>query len=149
MLKMNDDQLIDRLNALCKRFAKTALDGRYTVAERAHLSEQYLYQVITGKPMANGNKRSIGKIARSKLSSAFPDWLDRSDAPAEATHRATEPTPPAYKRPHHSRDLVQKVCDLAEQINDDGLRELAGFARCLTGTHPFKKPARAKPKKAA
>lgn len=49
----------------------------------------------------------------------------------------------AAKTGSHSRPLVQTVCDLAEQINDDGLRELAGFARCLTGTHPVIKVKRA------
>lgn len=46
-------------------------------------------------------------------------------------------------KPRYGRALVQQVCDLAEQISDDGLRELAGFARCLTGTHPLTKAKRA------
>lgn len=43
---------------------------------------------------------------------------------------------------YHARRLVKTVCDLAEQISDDGLRELIGFARCLTGTHPLAKQTR-------
>lgn len=89
---MTDDQLIDRLADLCKRFGDTPLDGRYEVASRAHLSEQYLYQVLTGKPMANGNRRSIGKIAREKLTKAFPGWinLESSATPTEIAAAFTE-----------------------------------------------------------
>lgn len=36
---------------------------------------------------------------------------------------------------YQARKLVAQVCELAEQINDDGLHQLIGFARCLTGTH--------------
>jgi len=75
MLDMTEDHLLDKLFALCGRFAEDPIDGRYEVAKRAKLSEQYLYQLLTKKPMANGNMRSIGKIARKKITDAFPDWL--------------------------------------------------------------------------
>lgn len=146
---MNDDHLIERLKALCGRFSDEPLDGRYVVAEKTGLSEQYLYQLIDGRPMANGNKRSLGKIARAKISSAFPDWLNYQADRTATHHRTADSAAEPPERGRHRRDLVQKVCDLAEQINDDGLRELAGFARCLTGTHPFTKPAAPKRKKAA
>lgn len=73
---MTDDRLIERLKGLCMRFDADPLLGRYEVAKQSTLNEQYLYQVLTGKPMANGNKRSLGKIARGKITKAFPDWLD-------------------------------------------------------------------------
>jgi hypothetical protein len=74
---MDDDYLIGKLRDLCRRFADTALEGRFEVAKRAGLGEQYLYQLLTDKPMANGNSRSLGKIARGKIEKVFPDWLER------------------------------------------------------------------------
>lgn len=127
---MGDDFLISRLEALCRQFAATALDGRYAVAKKANLSEQYLYQIITRKPMANGGRRSIGKVAREKLTKAFPGWLDQPNEMPPALAQYTSPR-------RHSRPLVEAVCTLAEQIDDNGLRELIGFARCLTRTHPL------------
>lgn len=131
---MNEDFLISRLEALCLRYGKTASEGRYDVAKRAGLSEQYLYQIITNKPMANGERRSIGKVAREKITKAFPDWL--AGTPTAPTLPVAEPAAQYNVTPHHNRQLVQTVHELAEQINDDGLHELIGFARCLTGTHP-------------
>lgn len=147
MLFMNEDHLILRLSALCERFAKTALEGRYDVAQKAGLSEQYLYQILTGKPMANGNKRSLGKQARRKLSDAFPDWLEPASQPNAAggepgsivayTSTATrEPAAPHY------RPLVNQLCDVAEQIDDNALRDLIGYARRLAETNPFVKVKR-------
>lgn len=136
---MNDDHLVDLLVALCKRFADDPLAGRYAVAKRAGLSEQYLYQILTGKPMANGNQRSLGKIARAKINREFPDWLNGAQVEATSVH---EPNA-RYELKAKVRSLVQTVCDLAEQIDDDGLRELVGFARCLTATHPLVKEKRA------
>lgn len=75
---MTDDHLISALRALCGRFSKDPLDGRYEVANKAGLSEQYLYQILANKPMANGERRSVGKIARGKLTRAFPNWLEQA-----------------------------------------------------------------------
>lgn len=43
------------------------------------------------------------------------------------------------RKPHHSRKLVQQVCDLAEQIDDIGLRNLIDIAECLARNHPLTK----------
>lgn len=88
---MEDDFVTAKLIALCARFGDTPSDGRYHVAKKAGLSEQYLYQIITKKPMSNGSLRSVGKIARVKLSEAFPDWLD-SDPVARTAENAPEVT---------------------------------------------------------
>lgn len=78
---MADDFLTDRLRDLCSRMdsfegRKDALRGRYVVAKRAKVNEQYLYQILTGKPTNSGEARGIGKRLREKISQAFPDWLD-------------------------------------------------------------------------
>lgn len=89
MLTMNpEDTLILQLQALCLRYSDSndPLEGRYEVARRAGLSEQYLYQMLAAKPMANGSLRSVGKIARQKLTNAFPDWLSSyGSAPSNGT----------------------------------------------------------------
>jgi hypothetical protein len=77
---MPDDYLTSMLTALCRRFSEDPLKGRYHVASESGLSEQYIYQIISGKPMQNGEKRSVGKVARAKLSKAFPDWLEHDHA---------------------------------------------------------------------
>lgn len=85
---------------------------------------------------------TIDKAKLEKLFSYFADvvgpehWGIKTSPP----YMVQSPQPPEYEvRRQHSRKLVQTVCELAEQINDNGLRELIGFARCLTGTHPAAK----------
>jgi hypothetical protein len=41
--------------------------------------------------------------------------------------------------PRNFRPLVQAVCDLAEQIDDTGLRNLIDIAECLLRNHPLAK----------
>ena len=133
---MNEDHLITCLKSLCKRFSAEAIDGRFEVAKTAGLSEQYLYQILTGKPMANGNKRSLGKQAREKITAKYPDWLAQAPK-AEYQAASTTADEPS---PRHFRPLVQAVCDLAEQIDDAGLRNLIDIAECLLRNHPLTKP---------
>jgi transcriptional regulator with XRE-family HTH domain len=46
-------------------------------------------------------------------------------------------------RKAHPRDLVQRVCDIAEQIDDIGLRNLIDIAACIAKNHPLTKPKHA------
>lgn len=97
------------------------------------------------KPPSISDWVKRGTIDKAKLDELFryfsdvvgPEhWGIKNPAP----YMVQSPPPPEYQtRPPHSRKLVQTVCELAEQINDNGLRELIGFARCLTGTHPAAK----------
>ena len=135
---MDDDYLIDRLESLCKRFSELAVDGRHTVANKAGLSEQYLYQIIARKPMANGGRRSVGKVAREKITKAFPDWLI-DDKKTPQIKQVNEPAASYVLHGHHSRKLVGQLCVLAEQIDDHGLRGLIEVAQCFTKTHPLTK----------
>jgi transcriptional regulator with XRE-family HTH domain len=129
MLVMNDDYLITMLIVLCKRFSIDPLKGRHRVAELSGLSEQYIYQIISGKPMQSGQKRSIGKLARGKLTQAFPDWLDpQNQSPSSVRDIAA---PPYTATPEPARPLVQIICTIAEKMSDDDLRELIGYANCL------------------
>jgi transcriptional regulator with XRE-family HTH domain len=50
-----------------------------------------------------------------------------------------EPDATYQVRRHHARKLVGKLCDLAEQVDDHGLRGLIEVAQCFTKTHPFTK----------
>ena len=76
MLDMKEDLLIANLKTLCQRFSADPLQGRYEVARQTGLSEQYLYQIISGRPMANGKLRSVGARARKTITEKFPNWLD-------------------------------------------------------------------------
>lgn len=137
MLNMNDDYLIERLEALCRRFADTAENGRFIVAKEIKSSEQYLYQIITRKPMQNGNPRSVGKQLRKKLTERYPDWLG-AIPPSPTPSQAAEPPTSAYKvKPQHDRKLVQRVCDLAETISDLGLKHLLIDAEEYAKKYPF------------
>lgn len=40
--------------------------------------------------------------------------------------------------PYFSRALVHSVCEIAEKIDDTGLKELIQFAQCLAQSRPFK-----------
>lgn len=42
-------------------------------------------------------------------------------------------------QPHHARPLVQRVCEIAETIDDAGLRNLIDIAECLARNHPLAK----------
>lgn len=59
------------------RFNEDPLIGRFDVAQKSTLNEQYLYQILAGKSSNEGKPRSIGMNARLKLTKAFPDWLDQ------------------------------------------------------------------------
>lgn len=92
--------------------------------------------------MANGNKRILGKVAREKIGKAFPDWL--TPAPKSATeHRADETRGTYNLKPHHTRNLVQRLCNLAEKIDDTGLQGLIEVAKCFCKTHPAKQKPKA------
>lgn len=66
-----EDPFVTALRALCERE-----DGGYqAVAEKAHVSADYLWQIINGVKLPSGNERGVGPKLRNKLSSAFPNWL--------------------------------------------------------------------------
>ena len=136
---MNDDPIIEKLSALCLRFGERDRDGRFEVAKITGLSEQYLYQILSGKPMANGNARSIGKAARSKITAKFPDWLI-SAAPESTNQRHWR----QKKGTHHDRKAVQALCDLADTLDDYAIGILVGRAEALAETHVKLKAKRAK-----
>ena len=52
----------------------------------------------------------------------------------------SEATAPYMVRAQHTRKLVQRLCDLAERIDDEGLRGLIEVAQCFVKTHPARKP---------
>lgn len=105
---------------------------------------QYVNLRDGAKDGRSGKPRGMRKETAWRFEDAFGKargWLDTNHSLPE-DKQAAEPV--AHYRPQrrHVRPLVQTLCELAEQVNDNGLRELIGFARCLTGTHPA---AKAKP----
>lgn len=136
----NDPPIVAIRRARLEQWIKERHDG----VQARFVTETEINQ---GELSALLKTKSFGEKKARKIESqaGMPSgWLDQGGDAARPV--STIHTRVGQK---HARKLVQAVCDLAAQINDDGLRELAGFARCLTGTHPFKKPAPAKRKKAA
>lgn len=103
---------------------------------------QYINLRDGAKDPRSGKQRAMRKETAWRFEDAFGKprgWLDTNH---DTDHKVESPLAPYVVKQSHARKLVTTVCDLAEQINDDGLRELIGFARCLTGTHPLAKQTR-------
>lgn len=143
-MKFVDDIRRENLTALAKK-----LGGIAALAKKLDRTESQVSQWVRGATHSKTGKRRgmKGETARwIEVTADLPlGWLDQEhpNAAPDTLARvlsAGEKEAPAYiEKPRHARPLVQTVCDLATQINDDGLRELIGFARCLTGTHPAAK----------
>jgi transcriptional regulator with XRE-family HTH domain len=112
-----------------------------TLAREAGIKAPSVHGWING---SSQSMRAGPAIRAAAYLQVNPLWLAEGDGEMipydTAGDRQIQPQIAKEPKPHHYRPLVQKVCDMAEQIDDDGLRELAGFARCLTGTHPLVKP---------
>lgn len=73
------------------------------IATRARLSEEYVYQLYTGKPKPGGSPRVVGIDAAQRIGKAFedgrgPGWFNQAPMPASPSplSRATAPPPPPY-----------------------------------------------------
>jgi hypothetical protein len=86
------DPLVEALKALCAR------EGDYrTVADKAKVSPDNLWQILNGTRLPSGNARGVGPALRTKISAAFPEWLSGGSATAPATN-APIPIRAAQKR---------------------------------------------------
>lgn len=100
------------------------------------------------KPPSVSDWIKRGTIDKGKLDALFlffsdvvgPDhWGRPHQAEQHWPTRGAEKTP----APYHPRPLVQRLYDLAEQIDDIGLRNLIDIAECLARNHPAAKAKRA------
>lgn len=114
-----------------------------TAAERVGMTyAQFLNYRNGAKEAKTGKMRGMRKETAQRFEDAFGmprGWLDTNH---DIKHKLEAPPTTYTVKKEHARRLVQTVCELAEQINDDGLRELIGFARCLTGSQPLVKQTR-------
>lgn len=87
------------------------------------------------------NRGTIDKSKLDELFLYFSDVVSREHWGLSPLHPEPQRGPFATKEltPHHYRPLVQKVCDLAETIDDTGLRNLIDIAECLARNHPLTK----------
>lgn len=111
------------------------------LAAKAKISQSFIGALETGRQQSSG---WLPEIAYALGLQAM--WLKTGRGPKfiyEPSGATALIVSEPSNKPHHDRPNVQRVCDLAEQIDDDGLKELAGYARCLTGTHPLIKVKRA------
>ena len=97
------------------------------------------------KPPSVSDWIKRGTIDKGKLDDLFAYFRDVvgpehwGRAPISEAHQPkalSEKLPAAYE----ARPLVKAVCDLAEQIDDTGLRNLIDIAECLLRNHPLSKP---------
>jgi hypothetical protein len=113
-------------------------------ADRAGMSyAQYLNYRNGAKEAKTGKVRGMRKETAWRFEDAFMKprgWLDKD----RTSNRIQSDSAPVYAaRPQHSRPLVRKVAELAEQIDDIGLRNLIDIAECLARNHPVTKAKRA------
>ena len=116
--------------------------GLRAVADRAGLSEEYVYQLVVGKPKKDGTPRGVGKTAATKIARAFAEdgpesWFDA--APEElksSVAHANEPAPSAWQATPTDLDgvlhalsnlLAQAALDEDDSITLQGL--LASLVR--------------------
>lgn len=143
---LNEGMDIDETRRANIRALEIIAGSPRSAADRVEMSyAQYINLRDGAKDTRSGKQRAMRKETAWRFEDAFNmprGWLDIPHAD-HGIKQLEQPVSQYIVKPTHSRKLVQKVCDLAEQINDDGLRELIGFARCLTGTHPLVKAKRA------
>ncbi len=95
--------MVQALIALCEKHG-----GHVTVAEKARVSPDNLWQIVNGTKLPSGNPRGVGPALRGKLTAAFPGWLsatpyERGGKPSvalatepESTFKATDFVIPQY-----------------------------------------------------
>jgi len=109
---------------------------------RALIAKKAGIAYTTLADIENGHTQTCTTIASlAKALEVIPIWLETGEGSMRQPEQPTPDVAHFQSRQRHARQLVQDVCDLADQISDDGLRELLGIARYLTGTHPLKKAA--------
>lgn len=81
---MNEiDPFVKALISLCEK------EGGYKyVADKAKVSADNLWQIISGTKLPSGNPRGVGPGLRSKLTNAYPEWIT-----GHATANITAPMP--------------------------------------------------------
>ena len=139
-MKFIDDIRRKNLSDLAAEKGGVAALSRLLEREESQVS-----QWINGSSLPSGKKRGMRSESARWIeftTGKREGWLDeRHDKPS-----ATPIDYPVLQKQssyavtlQSARPLAQTLLNLAEQINDDGLRELIGYARCLTGTHPLAK----------
>lgn len=95
------DPFVKALADLCAR------EGGYaSVADKAKVNADGLWQVLNGVKLPSGNPRGIGPGTRKKLTDAYPDWLDSGKS-------ITNP-PPAHA--DSSQDATEGVASLVMKL---------------------------------
>ncbi len=87
---------------------------------------------------AEGSASKLGTKALSRLvARGFnPDWIQYGKPHAKYLRAGKQDEPIATTK----RQLVRRVCDIAETINDIGLKKLLPIVRDYAAMHPVKKP---------
>lgn len=127
-MKFIDDIRRENLQALAEE-----VGGVAALARTLERSESQVSQWIRGAAHSVTGRRRGMKSETARWIEVIvrkPEgWLDHDRA--QHGHRAEQSRADYAVERRHTRRLVLDVAELAEQIDDDGLRELLGVARYL------------------
>lgn len=127
-----------------KALIKTEGDGRHglrAVALTAHLSEEYLHQIVTGKLRQTGKPHEVGKAAARKIALAFAngrpdDWFDSPIDTARPLHQdapihVVQSTIASSNRYAIGSAFAQDLAATFDKlVNDDDRQDV--YIQCIT-----------------
>lgn len=130
---------IDEIRRANIRQLEQIAGSKTAAADRVGMTyAQYLNYRNGAREQKTGKTRGMRKETAWRFEDAFGKprgWLDTNHSQPPT---ACEQPSTAYTLPkRHTRPLVQQLIELAEQVDDDGINQLLGFARALTSTHPL------------
>lgn len=127
---------------LCDRIGEKGSRAEFGKKLNPERSRSEVHQHEHGiRPIPLEAAKSYAAELGVPLRDLCPRWADQIEVGP-----ISQSQPPLGNSKH--RRLVSDVCDIAEKIDDRGLKELIIFAECLAKSHPFK-PKAAPTKKAA
>lgn len=123
------NKLAKKLREIAADFGDDDPDNRY-FEKLLGLSSGRISQILDPDETPSLGAKSIGKLVKLGYS---PQWLtDESSDKLLANHVAN------HQEAQHSRKLVQRLCEIAETINDIGLKPLIEMAKVTAQTYPYK-----------
>lgn len=132
---------IDDIRRSNIRMLETSAGSKKAAADRVGMTySQYLNYRNGSTEPKTGKIRGMRKETAWRFEEAFGKprgWLDTNHAIPDSLHEKSATT---YQTPpRHPRKLIQEAIDTLEQIDDDGINQILGFAKALTITHPLVK----------
>jgi hypothetical protein len=83
-----DNPEVLALKALCER--EGGEKGHITIAKELGVSDQSIYQIITGVRLPSGRPKGIGPTLKDKLNRRYPGWNDKAQTAATELYGGSE-----------------------------------------------------------